>query len=91
MKQVFSRSIVRNLIKNQASNIKLDHLTKLCEVYNYTRNDLMYDDWANVEFGSSHELKKLSKDRFVNKEIIKNLPLDELQELQAYVHKLKEG
>lgn len=91
MKQGFSHAVARNLAKNSAANIKLEHLTKLCEALNCTPNDLMFDDGTNNALGAEHELKKLKKDRFVNTEFIKNFPLEKLQELQAYAEKLKKN
>lgn len=49
----------------------------------------VYDNGGNLPLGAEHELRKLDKERFVDDDLIKNLPLDKLQELRSYVERLK--
>ncbi len=90
MKMGFSHDIAKRLSTDKVSHLKMSHLSKLCEVLNCTPNDLMYyDNGGNLPLGAEHELRKLDKERFVDDDLIKNLPLDKLQELRSYVERLK--
>lgn len=93
VKAGFHRTIANNLANNRAANIKISHLEKICRSLNCTPNDLF--EWqteANDFIVESHSLNSLKRDKPAPKlsRIVKDIPVEKLDKIEALLNQLKD-
>ena len=94
MKNGFIRSTASNLLNGYTRYVKDEHLEKLCLLLHCTPNDLF--DWtpaANTLTAEDHPLQTLKRGDAPKNitDIVKNLPLDKLDKVEALLQQLKDG
>ncbi len=82
-KQGINRQTVNNLLKQQTSVVKIEHIEMLCRLLNCTPNDLF--EWrggANA-LPESHSLNNLRRNQTAQsiKEKVIDVPLEEMEKL----------
>lgn len=91
MKLGFSHDVAKRLSRNEPTGIQLRHMAKLCEALYCTPNDLLEYSEEAGHLSAQHPLRGLGKDRFKATGLLalNQLPLEKVQELQAYLQKLQ--
>ena len=92
MKNGFIRSTASNLLNGHTRYVKDEHLEKLCLLLHCTPNDLF--DWKpgkEALIAEDHPLQALKRGDAPKNitEIVKNLPLDKLDKVEALLNQLK--
>ena len=93
MKNGFIRSTASNLLNGYTRYVKDEHLEKLCLLLHCTPNDLF--DWtpaANTLTAEDHPLQTLKRGDAPKNiaDIVKNIPLDKLDKVEALLQQLKD-
>ncbi len=92
LKHGISRPTISRLLRNETEGINFRHLEIICTVLNCTPNDLF--EWkpgANVnlpENHSLHALRRTEKTRSL-KEMIGDVPMEKLDQVEAFFDGLK--
>jgi len=93
MKNGFIRSTASNLLNGNTQYVKDEHLEKLCLLLHCTPNDLF--DWKpdkNALTPDDHPIQALKRGdapKYIT-EIVKDLPLDKLDQVESLLNQLKE-
>lgn len=94
-KNGFIRNTANYIVNETVSSIKIEHIGRLCLILNCTPNDLF--EWQKDEqnvLPENHALNALVKESLpeVNiKKLLRDIPLDKLQEAEALLKGLKDG
>ena len=93
MKNGFIRSTASNLLNGYTRYVKDEHLEKLCLLLHCTPNDLY--DWKpskNTLTPEDHPIQALKRGDAPKNitEIVKHLPLDKLDKVEALLQQLKD-
>ena len=91
-KEGFTHSLAHRIARNKTDKLFLEHLEKLCMLLYCTPNDLM--DWypkMDSVTARKHPLSALKKElRTMDvTTLLRETPLDKLDELQSMIEKLK--
>lgn len=91
VKNGFASQTATNLSNNQIGHIKPSQIEKLCLLLNCTPNDLF--DWrpdANSSVSENHALRTLIKEKIPSfSEMVKDMPVEKLGELEAFINEIK--
>lgn len=84
----FKKSYATRLIGGKINSMKADHMERFCLLLKCTPNDIMEWEPDNEEVNvESHPLKELIREEHLGKvkTILRNLPLEELDEVFEYI------
>ena len=92
VKNGFPTSSASLMLNYRQQNIRLGTLERLCRALSCTPNDLFeWRDDKDSTLAENHPLRSLKREAVQNKfnEVIKDLPLDKIGELNAFLDNLK--
>lgn len=92
VKNGFIVSTAQRLVSGEVSQIRFDHLERLCLLLNCTPNDLLlWRAGKNVQVAENHPLQALTtpKNTPTLTEIIKEIPVDKLDRVAELLNELR--